>query len=225
MGSLIFFTLGLWATILRLVFSIPANSSKKGVQVANRASPQISELWKLWKEELTIAQVEQGIIDACVLAQSGFLEVKAKQAGNSRIYDKYFPDKNRGSDLNNVRTTFGNIVQVKQGEPPFLSTDCSAFLSHITISPDIPNPDNENQISCTDASTMASMRYANSQTKNPIMILCESALQHGNIGPTQITVDGEDAPPPVTCDMVQKNGLRTTWRMNTLGAIILHEYT
>ena len=103
--------------------------------------------------------------------------------------------------------------------------NCADLLSQITISPDFPNPDNDKKLSCIDDRTTASMRYARSDTEDPIMIICANALKHGNIGPYQITVGGQNAPPPVTCDVVGADGPRTTYRMSKLGSIILHEYT
>lgn len=62
----------------------------------------------------------------------------------------------------------------------------------------------------------------NGDTDNPTMIICPSGLAHGGINKGYNV--GEDPPGPsaVTCQTI---GDRVTWQMDTLGAVILHEYT
>lgn len=162
-------TLALWAMLLRLTFSLPTHSS---IQLAKRASPKSSSRCA---DQVRIAKVKAGIVDTCFLAHAGYTEVTAKQKGASRIYDQYFPNGNNGFDLQNVGTVFGGILQVT-----FDGTakgDCADLLSQITISGDFPNPDNNNELSCTDDSVMASMRYARSATQAPITIICPKSKE------------------------------------------------
>jgi hypothetical protein len=83
------------------------------------------------------------------------------------------------------------------------------------------NPDNENELSCTNDDDMASTRDGGDPDLNPTIVICPHLLKHGNIGAKVIL----NAPAPVTCDIVKEGGQRTTWRMNTIGSTILHEYT
>lgn len=106
------------------------------------------------------------------------------------------------------------------GAPPPDGT-CSPELAQIAISNDFPNAAEDNELSCTSESVMASTRDGENVELKPTMIICPSTLTHGNIGDTVI----KDAPVPVTCDTVKEDGQRTTWRMNTVGSTILHEYT
>ena len=131
-------------------------------------------------------------------------------------YAKYF---NTDADtLNNVRQVFNGIVG---GAPPPDGT-CAKDLSLIAVSNDFPNPDNDDDLSCTEGNYMASTRDGENPDLVPTIVVCPPLFAHGNIGPTVIP---DPAPPPVTCDTVKEGGLRTTWRMNTVGSTILHEYT
>ena len=58
-------------------------------------------------------------------------------------------------------------------------------------------------------------------TSEPTIILCPSAMSHGVVGRSMLPrLPG--LPVPVTCSTI---GDRTSWRMNTLGSAILHEWT
>jgi hypothetical protein len=107
------------------------------------------------------------------------------------------------------------------GAPPPDGT-CSNLLGDIFVSNDFPNPDNKNKLSCAQEGVMASTRGGDDlDVDHPTIVICPSTLLHGNIGDKVIP----NAPVPVTCDTVKEGGQRTTWRMNTVGSTILHEYT
>jgi hypothetical protein len=59
-------------------------------------------------------------------------------------------------------------------------------------------------------------------TTNPTIILCPTAMLHGIIGQGSVLPKLPDFPLPVTCNTL---GDTTSWRMNTLGSTILHEWT
>ena len=107
MAVAIFFTLVVWTMLLQLALSLPTQSSTKRTHVVKRAGPQISASWT---DKVKIAQIQEGIVDACILAHAGFLQVSLKQGGSSHIYDKYFPNANNGFDLKNVATVLGSII-------------------------------------------------------------------------------------------------------------------
>jgi hypothetical protein len=219
MGITALLTLAFWATLLPLAFSLPTHPSVKTTHLVKRAGPSISNSWT---DPVQVGQIQRGIRDACDLAHAGFYELTNNRGYPSTIYNKYFPNGDNGFDLANAGAVLGNIVQATFDGTT--NTDCADGLSEITISPDFPNPKNDNKMSCTDPSVMASLRNGRGPN-HPILIVCPNALKQGNIGPDQLKVGGVDAPSPVTCAFVAQNGLRTTYRMTTLGSIILHEYT
>jgi len=89
----------------------------------------------------------------------------------------------------------------------------NTLLGQITISPDFPDADGD--LTCDDPETMAELRDWN--TDNPTIVLCNpAALGHGGIGKSYGSV------PAVQCDALDP---RVSWKMETLGSILLHEYT
>lgn len=90
---------------------------------------------------------------------------------------------------------------------------CASLLTDLTIRPDYA--DEKGKMSCNAPDVMAATR--DGEEDYPSMILCKPGLAHGGIDKS--TPGG---PAPVTCDTI---GERVTWKMDTLGAIILHEYT
>jgi hypothetical protein len=95
--------------------------------------------------------------------------------------------------------------------------NCAEMLARITFRADFVDPDGD--MSCADPRSMASTR--DGHTDHPTMILCKPGLLHGGIN--QAFVGNPDEPvEAVTCDSIRN---RVTWRMDTLGSVILHEYT
>ena len=74
-------------------------------------------------------------------------------------------------------------------------------------------------MSCVEGTVMGSTR--DEDRSNPRVILCRPAFKHGAIN-NPGTIIPDEAIQAVTCANI---GDRVTWRMDTLGAIILHEYT
>jgi hypothetical protein len=118
---------------------------------------------------------------------------------------------------------------------------CAEILKSITVVPDFVGG-RDNVLACDpddkddpeDPSTMAETRDGKTTDPDdgahPKIIVCDIAVAHGGIDrafkteqPTRggIVAIGPDA---ITCDSVSDDGDRTTWRMETLGSIILHEY-
>lgn len=219
MGIMLHLVLIVYAAVLELASAYPSNSSTNLGLLSKRAVPVISNDFTATQK----VQITQGFTDACALAQAGWNVVEhqvAKRLANENnyIYAKYFPTGTNdadGSHLNIVRTVFGNLIGGT------ITDTCSTHLPDFTIRADFVNLD-IGKMSCTNSGVMASTRNGGDMaTVPPIMVLCDPALEHGNIGPT--VVDG--APAPVTCDTVSAGEGQTTYRMDTLGATILHKYT
>lgn len=87
----------------------------------------------------------------------------------------------------------------------------------MTVSGDFVNPSN-GKLTCTNEYSIGGLREGDSDT--PIIILCDTtaAFGHGGID------KGYDNPPvaAVTCGSLDD---QTSWKMNTLGATLMHEYT
>jgi hypothetical protein len=92
----------------------------------------------------------------------------------------------------------------------------SDLLANVKFVPDFRDPNNNNEYSCSDSHlTAASVNY---QSDYPSIIVCPYGFGFGAIGG-----DGTGAP-AVTCETVYVTP-RVSWRMETLGQIVLHEYT
>ena len=149
-------------------------------------------------------------------------------AGNE-IFKKYFRD----DGAHNVKKIFENIIgkdttsgnQDKnvpnhQGDSP-----CANVLRDITIRHDFPDPKYDGEKSCVDKDgkdieyVMGDTREGD--TDHPKIVICPPALAHRGIkkGYDKFFPPG---PKAVTCDTLDK---RASWKMETLGSILLHEYT
>ena len=123
--------------------------------------------------------------------------------------------------MDSVLGVFSNIIGKdtspgnQDGDPRQKDEPCSSELSSITVMVD--SADEDGEFTCTERETMGGTRHGD--LDNPDMILCESGLAHGGINKGY---DDKKGPSAVTCDTI---GDRVTWRMDTLGAVILHEYT
>ena len=103
----------------------------------------------------------------------------------------------------------------QNGDPRQNDEPCSSALSSITVMMDFA--DAKGEFTCTEPETMGGTR--NGDLDDPVMILCKSGLAHGGINKGYDDMKGPSA---VTCDTI---GDGVTWKMDTLGAVILHEYT
>ena len=115
---------------------------------------------------------------------------------------------------------------------------CSADLAKIKIETDSPIMNSKTgklEITCQTGDDDASTRFGNRDT--PVIILCLPALFHGNIeSPLKDPENGDIIQDGVDCDSISTHSRtpkpplgqrkdRVTYRMTTLGAILLHEYT
>lgn len=118
---------------------------------------------------------------------------------------------------------------------------CAEILKNFNIVADFKGGDRE-RFACEadeeddpdDPSTMAEVRDGkvadSDEGKTPKIIVCNPGVAHGGIDKAFKTVQPTRAgpvsigPDAVTCKSVSDDGDRTTWRMETLGAVILHEY-
>ena len=93
---------------------------------------------------------------------------------------------------------------------------CGKTLEDVVFSKDFDVP-NLGFI-CDPISVGGTINYAG---PDPTIILCPNALLHGVVGRSTLPrLPG--LPLPVTCSTI---GDRTSWRMNTLGSIFVHEWT
>jgi hypothetical protein len=90
---------------------------------------------------------------------------------------------------------------------------CSDELKHITVRAD--EKDANGDIVCNEPEIFGETLEGDSDT--PTIVLCESGLKHGAIKSSI-----KDGPKEVNCDNI---GNRVTWRMDTLGSTLIHEYT
>ena len=116
---------------------------------------------------------------------------------------------------------------------------CAEKLKKFRIVPDFKGGRNQ-RLACEPdedddpdtANTMAETRDAtmDDEGETPKIIVCYPGVAHGGIDKSFKTVQSARTgtvsigPDAVTCDSVSKDGDRTTWRMETLGSILLHEY-
>jgi hypothetical protein len=123
-----------------------------------------------------------------------------------------------------VLGVFNNIIGEdtspgnQNSDPPQKDEPCSSKLSAITVRADFANE--KGKFSCTEPKVMGATR--NGDMENPTMILCKSGLAHGGINKGYDVGEDPSGPSAVTCHTI---GDRAAWRMDTLGAVILHEYT
>lgn len=139
------------------------------------------------------------------------------------IYLKYF----RADQVHNVQAIFKNIIgdDTSPGGSKQRSNPCSSDLSNIRIVRDFP--DEQGVRSCANPIALAATRNGKEIEreggKELLTIICDLGLKHGGINKAY---DGKEhnpkGPTAVTCDTI---GDRVTYRMDTLGATLLHEYT
>lgn len=101
--------------------------------------------------------------------------------------------------------------QILDGQPGSGQDTGNALLSKITVVKDYP--DGNGDMAC-DGYTMAEMRRYNTDT--PQLIICDAGFDHGGINKGYHCV-GE-----VSTDYLDD---RVSWKMETLGSVLLHEFT
>lgn len=146
------------------------------------------------------SQLNDGFHDAIELASYAY------NAVGGPIFDKYF----NSGDADLVRGVFLNIM----GNPADTNNPDptgNAKLGTITIKQDYLDADGD--LAC-DGSTMAELRdYAGT---SPTIVMCDAGFGHGGIAKGYGTV------PVIDCAYI---GDRLNWKMDTMGSILLHEYT
>lgn len=144
-------------------------------------------------------QIKDAFFDAIELASYA---VVTDLDTNGPIFGKYFND----ADKTTVRDVFMNIM----GNPSDLKNPDptgNGLLGQITVTRSDPDGD-----CAADAALMAVL--SNYDTGSPLLEVCPVAgFGHGGIGKD---------PHKVVCDNL---GDTVSWRMETLGSILLHEYT
>jgi len=145
-------------------------------------------------------QLNDGFLDAIKLASSAYSAV-----GGS-IFKKYFND----GDANKVRNVFLNIMG-NPSDPSKPDPTGSSKLGDISIVQDYPDAGGD--LAC-DGETMAELRDWG--TNNPKLVMCGPGFGHGGIN------KGYNNVPEINCAYI---GDRVNWRMDTMGSILLHEYT
>jgi len=147
-----------------------------------------------------VTQLNDGFRDAIELASY------AVNAIGGPIFTKYF----NAGDADLVRGVFMNIM----GNPADLNNPDptgDAKLGTITVKQDYPDTDGD--LAC-DGETMAELRdFAGN---SPSIVMCDAGFGHGGIG------KGYGSVPVIDCNYI---GDTVNWKMDTMGSILLHEYT
>lgn len=150
-------------------------------------------------------QLSDGFKNAMELAAYAVIAL-ADDSQRKGIFNKYFNEGDR--DL--VRQVFLKILG-DPADPQNPDPTGSDKLGGITVKKDFPDADGD--LSCDD-STMAELRDFDED--NPTLVMCDGAFGHGGIGLGYTNVQ------EINCDWI---GDRLTWHMDTMGSILLHEYT
>lgn len=139
------------------------------------------------------------------------LLISIQAASHNAVYLNYFPATVSwmlGDPADIVQDVFKRVFAGQLD-------GCGKTVEDVTISKDYDVPGQG--YSCTDP------KYAGEtidwNTPLPTIILCNTAMQHGVVDQSSMM---QGFPAPVTCDTI---GGRTSWRMATLGATLLHEWT
>lgn len=150
-------------------------------------------------------QLSDGFKNAIELAAYAVISIDADN-DRKNIFNKYFNEGDRAL----VRSVFLKIMG-DPADPQNPDETGSATLGGITVKQDFPDSDGD--LSC-DASTMAELRDYDED--DPTLVMCPGSFGHGGIGL------GYDNVQEINCDWI---GDRVTWHMDTMGSILLHEYT
>ena len=133
------------------------------------------------------------------------------------MFDKYFVDDSAA----NIKKVFKNIIGEEDKSPGGDEQDpnpCSDELKNIHIVNAFK--DKKGKLACGKPNVFAALR--DNEEDSPKMIICPAAFKHGGINKQYDIGFTTPGPGPTNCGTI---GDRTSFRMETLGAIILHEYT
>ena len=145
-------------------------------------------------------QLNDGFRDAIELSSYALMAI------DGPIFTKYF----NAGDADLVRNTFLAIMG-NPSDPNNPDVTGSSKLGGISIVQDYADADGD--LAC-DGQTMAELR--DWSTDNPKLVMCDPGFGHGGIG------KGYGSVPSVDCGFI---GDQVNWRMDTIGSILLHEYT
>ena len=140
-------------------------------------------------------QVQHAFVDALALANAAvFLDIDK----NGGIYERYFQPQDKAT----VRNVFMNILGDPPGDNQYGTG--AALLGKITITHDDKGV-------CAETIGLAAEMYG-PESDTPTMLICPEGFRHGGIGKDTNQVD---------CTTI---GTTFSWRVKTLGSIVLHEY-
>lgn len=196
MRSLILGSVLLAGSIFDLAFSA-STASPKAHRLTRRANPSLDS--SFGASDTETQQINNAFFDAIELASYA---VVADIDTNGPIFAKYFNLADKGT----VRSVFMSIM----GNPADVmnpGTTGNDLLGKITVTRSDPDGD-----CAADATLMAQLTQYDTDT--PLLEVCPGAgFGHGAIGKD---------PNKVVCENL---GDTVSWRMETLGSILLHEYT
>ena len=183
-------------SIFGLAFSAPT-ASPTTHRLTRRANPSLDS--SFGASDTETQQINDAFFDAIELASTAVVE---DIDTNGPIFAKYFNDADKAT----VRSVFMNIMG-NPADPMNPDTTGNDLLGKITVTRSDPDGD-----CAADATLMAQLaRYA---TDTPLLEVCPVAgFGHGGIGKD---------PNKVICENL---GDTVSWRMETLGSILLHGYT
>ena len=187
----------LLSVFVDITFAIPTALSTRN-RLIKRTNPSLDN--SFGANDVETQQIKDAFFDAQELINYAITEDIDR---NGPIFGKYF---NTG-DKATVRDVFFNIAgrPADINNPP--DTTGSNLLGSITVTRSDPDGD-----CAADPTIMAQLTSYTSQ--NPLLEVCPKAgFGHGGIGKD---------PNQVNCDTI---GDTVSWRMETLGSILLHEYT
>lgn len=162
-----------------------------------RATPGIANTFSAQEVE----QLKRGTTDALKLADAVTAGAKENPKFD-RIFSRYFAIK----DKKHVLDVFEKILSNDRNQG-------NVLLGDITFTEDHTD-DYYKELSCMSG-TMAHTRPDTKPLK-PDIVICKSAFKHGAIDHTFKDVAD------INCKTL---GSRVSWHMETLGSILLHEYT
>lgn len=167
-----------------------------------------------------------------------FLKYFDASANSVRIVKEIFDNVIGDDTSSGLQKKFKEVKDDTSDDQLQKDEPCAGKLNQINIVPDFKGGRNE-VLACENndpnlADTMAETRDGTEDDvgkgKTPKIIVCNPGVAHEGIDKSFKTVQATRAgtvaigPDAVTCDSVSEDGDRTTWRMETLGTVILHEY-
>lgn len=132
------------------------------------------------------------------------------------MFNKYFPDASATTVRKVFKQTIGD--DTTPGGAGQRANTCSAELTNIKIVNDFEN--DKKKFACSAPDVFAALR--DNEEDTPKLILCPAAYNHGSINKAYNVGFNPPGPGLTSCDTI---GDRVSYRMETLGAILLHEYT